>query len=66
MVPTRDRIDVWWNLATVLGRTFSQDQQNFVRFSLHGADNLIDVLPRYPLLTIVMASLRLVPSITAA
>jgi hypothetical protein len=27
MAPRRDRIDVWWNLATASWRTISQDQQ---------------------------------------
>src|SRR5690242_7707105 len=39
MVPKRDRIDVWWNLATVPWRTKTR---RTTRFLLDGTDNLID------------------------
>ncbi|HET7214033.1 MAG TPA: hypothetical protein VFL79_10620, partial [Terriglobia bacterium] len=43
MVPRRDRIDVWWNLATVPWRTKKPGRKT--GFVLDGTDNLIDALP---------------------
>jgi hypothetical protein len=42
MVPNWDRIDVWWNLATALGRTQTRLQTRFV---LDETDNFIDAPP---------------------
>jgi hypothetical protein len=39
MVPRRDRIDVWWNLATVPWRDKTRNNNYF---SLDRTDNLID------------------------
>lgn len=51
MVPRRDRIDVWWNLATGLRRTKTRTDKTSARFSLDGADNLIDVISEAEWLT---------------
>ena len=45
VVPPRDRIDVWWNLATELGGREPGLTEDQSVFSLDGADDLIDALP---------------------
>jgi hypothetical protein len=46
MVPTPDRIDVGWNPATLKAKNTRAD----VGILLDGADNLIDALPRLPIM----------------